>query len=63
MTIVNITVEFDERENDNNDPDYWELDCFGILKMNDIPIFETQISAYYKDPEEVIKAFAEHLAK
>lgn len=36
---------------------------FGILKMNDIPIFETQINAYYKDPEDVIRAFAEHLAK
>ncbi len=66
MNIVNITIEFDERE---KIPGYswgnyedWEMDCFGILKMNGIPIFETQINAYYKDPEEVIRAFAKKIA-
>lgn len=71
MNIINITVEFEEREREKperlgyNWGDYEDYYWYGIMKMNGIPIFETQINGYYlttdderRAVEEVIEAFA-----
>ena len=72
MNIINITVEFEERER-QKDPNmlgyewgnYEDYHWYGIMKMNGIPIFETRVNGYYVDlddskqaVEEVIEAFA-----
>lgn len=72
MKIVNFTIDFEERlkEPSQNLLSQWnsyeeDYDWYGIIKMNDIPIFETQVNYFYDDEEqtseEVIYRFAEHI--
>jgi len=60
--IVNIVVEFDESDYSDEWGDYH---TYGILKMNDIPVFKTEVN-FYSEPsavEEVIEKFARHLER
>jgi hypothetical protein len=63
MNIVNITVEFEDRDCEEDDEGY-DYETYGILKMNDISIFETKVNLYSEPAavEEVIERFAKKIA-
>lgn len=58
--IVNLVVEFEESDYPDECDEY---PINGILKINDIPIFKTEVN-FYSDcsvVDEVIEKFAQHL--
>lgn len=72
MKIVNFTIDFEERlkEQSPNLLTQWnsyeeDYVWYGILKMNDISIFETPVNYLYNDEdqmsEQVIYRFTEHI--
>jgi hypothetical protein len=66
MNIINTTVEFKERERwSGYSWDDVEHIWYGLLKMNNVLIFETPVLYRYDDEqqmvEEVLEKFAQHI--